>query len=93
MIKEFRDDETAKVFRRERSLRLSFDVQLEAQRKLAMLDAAESLEDLPTAPRNRLAPLTKAREGQHSVGINYQWRVCFTWDGADVNFVEITDYH
>jgi proteic killer suppression protein len=67
-------------------------VQRIAQRKLAVLDAAESLQDLRVPPGNRLERLSGAREGQHSIRINDQWRVCFSWSDGDAYEVEIIDY-
>jgi proteic killer suppression protein len=93
MIRSFRDRETEKVFRREGTRRLPPDVQRMAQRKLAVLDAAESLQDLRVPPGNRLEKLSGDREGQHSIRINDQWRVCFRWREGDAHDVEITDYH
>jgi proteic killer suppression protein len=58
-----------------------------------MLDAAASLEDLKIPPSNRLEKLRGDREGQWSVRINDQWRVCFRWAGGNAHDVEITDYH
>jgi proteic killer suppression protein len=64
-----------------------------AQNKLAMIDAATSLDDLRSPPGNRLHALKGDRKGQHAIRINDQWRVCFKWaDGAAEN-VEICDYH
>ncbi len=93
VIRSFRDDESQMVFLRERSRRLPPDIQRIAQRKLVILDAAESLEDLRAPPGNRLERLLGAREGQHSIRINDQWRICFRWDDGDAYNVEITDYH
>ena len=93
MIRSFRDPESEKVFLRERSRRLPPDVQRVAQRKLALLDAADSLQDLRVPPGNRLEALPGAREGQYSICVNDQWRVCFRWNGTDPHDVEITDYH
>jgi proteic killer suppression protein len=93
MIRSFRDEEAAKVFRREGTRRLPPDVQRVAQRKLAMLDAAESLQDVRLPPGNRLEKLTGKRMGQHSIRINDQWRVCFRWKEGDAYDVEIVDYH
>ena len=78
---------------RERSRRLPPDIQRTAQRKLVILDAAESLEDLRAPPGNRLERLIGAREGQHSIRINDQWRICFRWADGDAYDVEISDYH
>jgi toxin HigB-1 len=93
MIRSFRDRETEKVFLRERIRKLGPDVQRMAQRKLAMLDAAESLRDLRVPPGNRLEKLSGARDGQHSIRVNDQWRICFRWREGDALDVEITDYH
>jgi proteic killer suppression protein len=93
MIQSFRDRETEKVFRREGTRRLPPDIQRMAQRKLAILDAAESLQDLRVPPGNRLEKLSGERNGQHSIRINDQWRVCFRWRERDAYDVEIADYH
>lgn len=57
-----------------------------------MLDAAENLEDLRVPPGNRLEALRGDRAGQHSIRINQQWRICFTWTDAGPADVEIVDY-
>jgi proteic killer suppression protein len=93
VIRSFRDRETERVFLRERSRRLPAEVQRIALRKLAMLDAAESLHDLRVPPGNRLEKLSSDRKGQHSIRINDQWRICFRWGHGDAEDVEITDYH
>ncbi|HEX9618588.1 MAG TPA: type II toxin-antitoxin system RelE/ParE family toxin [Polyangiaceae bacterium] len=64
-----------------------------AERKLAILDAATTLEDLGALPGNRLEALRGDRRGQHSIRINDQWRVCFVWNEGDAFDVEIVDYH
>jgi toxin HigB-1 len=58
-----------------------------------LLDAAESLQDLRIPPGNRLEKLTGGRDGQYSIRINDQWRICFEWSDGDAFEVEITDYH
>ncbi|MBI2872732.1 MAG: type II toxin-antitoxin system RelE/ParE family toxin [Chloroflexi bacterium] len=93
MIRSFRNEDTRSVFLRERLRRLSADVQRVAQRKLAILHAAESLEDLRAPPGNRLGRLSGDREGQYSIRINDQWRICFRWSDGDAYEVEIVDYH
>ncbi len=93
MIRSFRDDETEAVFLRGRPRKLSLDIQRGAQRKLAMLAAAESLQDLRAPPGNRLESLAGDRVGQHSIHINDRWRVCFRWADGDTYDVEIVDYH
>lgn len=62
-------------------------------RKLLLLDAAESLADLRIPPGNRLEKLRGNREGQYSIRINDQWRICFRWEAGDAYEVEIVDYH
>jgi len=93
MIKSFRDGDTEKVFGRRFSRRLPTDLQSVALRKLRMLNNAVSVNDLRSPPANRLEKLSGDREGQHSIRINDQWRVCFSWREGDAHDVEITDYH
>jgi proteic killer suppression protein len=93
VIRGFRDKEAERIFLRQRSRKLGPDVQRIAQRKLAMLDAAESLHDLKIPPGNRLEKLSGDREGQYSIRITDQWRICFRWEEGLVDDVEITDYH
>ena len=93
MIRSFFDTESEKVFLRERSRRLPLTVQRSAQRKLALLDAADRLQDLRVPPGNRLERLRGTREGQYSIRIKDQWRVCFNWGDGDAFQVEITDCH
>jgi len=92
MIRSFRDKDTGQVFDRVRVATLSA-AQTVAQRKLYMLDAAGSLEDLKSPPGNRLEKLRGDRKGQYCLRINDQWRVCFRWAGGDAHDVEIVDYH
>jgi len=93
MIQSFACKETEKIFHRERSRRLPGDIQKVAQRKLWMLDAAVHLHDLRIPPNNCLEALKGNRKGQHSIRINQQWRICFTWRDGRVYDVEIADYH
>lgn len=58
-----------------------------------MLHAARVLGDLVASPGNRLEKLSGNRDGQHSIRINDQWRVCFVWKDGDARNVEIVDYH
>ena len=58
-----------------------------------MLNNAQSLQDLSVPPGNRLEGLRGNRQGQHSIRINDQWRVCFVWRESDAYDVEIVDYH
>ena len=93
VIRSFRDEATKRLWSRRRSK--TFDPRIErvALRKLVMLDAAETLDDLRVPPGNRLEALKGGRAGQHSIRINQQWRVCFTWTDAGPEDVEIVDYH
>jgi proteic killer suppression protein len=62
-------------------------------RKLRLVNNAATIQDLRVPPGNRLEALSGARSGQHSVRINDQWRVCFSWRRGDAFDVEIVDYH
>ena len=93
MIKSFRCKDAEALFRRERVRRLPPDILAVARRKLLMVDAAESLDDLRNPPGNRLEPLKGDRSGQYSIRINNQWRVCFVWKNGNAHQVEIVDYH
>lgn len=93
MIRTWTDAEAEKVFSLERSRKLPSDIQRVALRKLRMLDAATSLEDLRLPPANRLEKLHGNRKGQWSIRINDQWRICFAWRDGNADAVEIVDYH
>jgi toxin HigB-1 len=93
MIKSFNDKETEKVYGREGSRKLPEDIQQVALRKLRMINNARNLNDLKIPPANNLEKLKRDREGQHSIRINDQWRICFKWKDGDAHGVEITDYH
>jgi len=93
MIKSFADKETERIFNREFSRKLPPDVQRSARRKLEILDAAGTLQDLRSPPANHLEKLAGKRQGQHSIRINDQWRLCFVWIDTDAYRVEIVDYH
>lgn len=93
MIRTFKDKETRKVFDGRFSRKLPHDIQPIAERKLIMLHRSFDLNDLRVPPANRLEALKGARQGQHSIRINDQWRICFEWREDGVYEVEITDYH
>ena len=93
MIKSFKDAETQKIYRRGRSRKLPPEIQHVALRKLRMINNAINLNDLRVPPASRLEKLSGDREGQHSIRINDQWRICFEWRGSDAFNVEIIDYH
>jgi len=92
VIRSFGSANTERLFRRERVKQFeAFERQ--AQRKLAELDAATSLNDLGAIPGNHLEKLKGDRKAQHSIRINDQWRVCFVWKDSNAHDVEIADYH
>ena len=93
MIQSFADKETEFVWNRKHIRKFGPDLQRIANRKLLILDAAENINDLRIPPGNRLEQLHGNRQGQHSIRINNQWRICFTWTSAGPADVEITDYH
>jgi proteic killer suppression protein len=93
MIKSFRDKETERLFSRQYSRHFPANLHRVAWRKLAILDAAEQLEDLRVPPGNRLEKLSGDRQGQYSIRINDQWRICFEWREGNAYKVEIMDYH
>ena len=93
MIKSFADAETEKVFHRQFSKKLPADIQSVALRKLRMINNANALNDLRSPPANRLEKLSGNREGQHSIRINDQYRLCFVWDNGNACDVTIVDYH
>ncbi len=92
MILSFRCKRTEALFRHVRASRFRA-IEQPARRKLEMLQAATVLRDLSAPPGNRLEALFGDREGQHSIRINDQWRLCFRWTPAGAEDVEIVDYH
>ena len=93
MLRSFADKETERVWRRQRVRKLDQGTQRAALRKLLILDAAETLDDLRVPPGNRLEKLKGDRAGSYSVRINQQWRICFGWTTAGPEDIEIVDYH
>lgn len=92
MIRSFACADTEALFTTGRTRRWA-DIKSVAERKLAVLDVAKELRDLRSPPGNRLHSLEGDREGQHSISINMQWRVCFIWTDNGPEHVEIVDYH
>ena len=92
MIQSFRDEDARELFESGRSRRWK-NIQAVALRKLDYLDQAVSLNDLKAPPGNRLEALSRDRDGQHSIRINDQYRICFVWEKDGAHDVEITDYH
>ena len=92
MIQSFRCKDTQRLFEGQCPRRFRA-VQRIAERKLAQLDAARTLEFLRAPPSNRLEALKGDRSGQFSIRINDQFRVCFRWTNHGPDEVEIVDYH
>ena len=92
MIASYADKDTEKLAAGVRVKKFEAIAQA-ARRKLAILEAAISLEDLRIPPGNRLEALAGDRQGQHSIRINDQYRICFQWENRNAYSVEIVDYH
>jgi proteic killer suppression protein len=93
VIESFANADTERIFRGEVARRLPPGIQRTARRKLMYLAEAQDLRDLLAPPGNRLEALKGDRKGQHSMRINDQWRICFTWRAGNAYNVEIVDYH
>jgi len=93
VILSFACGETERIFRAELSRRFPPAIQRNARRKLLMLHAATELRQMLVPPGNRLEALKGGRKGQHSIRVNDQWRICFSWHGGNAYEVEIVDYH
>jgi proteic killer suppression protein len=94
MIHSFADKKTQDLYEGKRVKKFqAFERQ--AQRRLTILEAATCIEDLMRLPSNHFESLTGDRNGQYSIMINRQWRICFNWreDPLGAENVEITDYH
>jgi len=94
MIRSYRDKRT-EAFAKGTFVREFQGFDRQAWKRLEILDAATSLDDLQTLPSNRLESLRGDRNGQFSIRINMQWRICFEWplDAPGPSNVEIVDYH
>ena len=93
MLLSFRDRDTEAVWHRQRTRKFGVEVNRAAHRKLLVLHAARSLDDLRVPPGNRLEKPRGDRAGRHSIRVNDQWRICFHWTPAGPGDVEIVDYH
>lgn len=91
MIKTFANQRTAEIWRTGKT-RGAPPAGL-MKRKLAMLDSASAVNDLKVPPGSRLEKLHGNRQGQYSIRVNDQYKICFDWRGSDAYAVEITDYH
>jgi proteic killer suppression protein len=92
MIKSFKCGKTKNLFH-DRDVKKFRSFERIARRKLEILNACISLQSLRIPPGNRLEQLKGNRQGQHSIRINDQWRICFIWEGENATNVEIIDYH
>ncbi len=92
MIKSYRDKRT-KAFANGKHIKTFQGFKKQAEKRLEILDAADSLNDLAALPSNRFEPLAGDRKGQYSISINKQYRICFTWPSDGPEKVELTDYH
>jgi proteic killer suppression protein len=93
VLQSFADKDAERIWRRERCRRFDKPTQRAALRKLLIMDAAETLDDLRIPPGNRLEKLRGDRNGQHSIRVDQQWRICFRWTAAGAEDIEIVDYH
>lgn len=93
MIQSFADEETERIWSGQRSRKLPSDIQAVALRKLRLINNARILQDLRVPPGNRLEALKGDRLGQHSIRINNQWRICFSWHDGGPSNVGIADDH
>ncbi len=93
MIQSFNCKETEKIFNRNFSKKFPPNIQERAKQKLVMLHAATCLDDLKILPSNQTELLKHDRQGQHSIRINRQWRICLVWNNGNADQVKITDYH
>ena len=93
MIRTFKDKETEAIFHGIKTGYFPNDILRRAYTKLQLINAAVSITDLKVPPSNHLEKLLGSRKGQHSIRINDQYRICFTWSEQSADNVEITDYH
>ena len=93
MIKTFADSDTERIFRGLRPRKIPIQIRERVSRKLILLNAIETLQELRVPPGSRLEKLKGDCAGQHSFWINDQWRICFVWREGNAFEVEVTDYH
>jgi proteic killer suppression protein len=92
VIRSFRDPDSEALFNRKSCPRFRSFEKI-ALKRLRTLDAAHTLRDVAAVPGHHLEKLLGDRQGQHSIRINHQWRICFEWREPYSYNVEIVDYH
>lgn len=92
-ITSFADSDTRKIYEGKHVRRFHPDVAKRARMKMRIIDAATCDKDLRSPPSNHFEKLKADREGQYSIRVNNQYRICFTWDGSNAGQVELCDYH
>jgi toxin HigB-1 len=93
MIQSFKDKNTERIWNQDISKGIPIEIQRIGLRKLIMLNSSIDVNDLRIPPSNHLEKLKRDREGQYSIRINDQWRICFRWENGNSFEVEIVDYH
>jgi len=93
MITSFHNGAAEHVWQGYFTKKLPNQIQAIARRKLRMLNNAKALDDLRIPPANCLEKLAGNRDGQWSIRINAQWRICFIWESSNASRVEVCDYH
>jgi toxin HigB-1 len=93
MIASIRDKRLVEILAGQVPKRFPSQLVVAVERKLGFMVAAKVLGDLDIPPGNRLEALRGDRVGQHSIRVNDQWRICFTWGDDGANDVELVDYH
>ena len=92
-MNRFANDDDERLFAGQTVRRLPTDIQRRARVRLQRVVAAAALTDLRVPPSHRLEALRGDRQGQHSIRVNDQWRVCFVWTDRGAMEIEVTDYH
>ena len=93
MIISFKDKEAEKIWNGIISMKLPFEIQQTARRKLRMINNSQNINDLRIPPSNRLEKLQGGLKNKYSIRINDQWRIIFGWDSKNASEIEIIDYH
>ncbi len=93
VIESFKDEAAKELYETGKSRRIPAQLHRVALRKLKQLHVSVELNDLAVPPGNRLEALHGDREGQHSIRVNDQYRVCFVWSDGRARDIEIVDYH